>query len=436
MSAEDVQSSFYYVHVDQPDDEQYVQSIRDSAVAWQGPEGGRKAETVAPTEAPIQRKPLPSTALRDSDRPPHLQQQSSRLSSTVQQQKAPLPLSPRRDFLNRSNIDASTASKYAAPVTAVHRRPHSAGTTSFGPGDRLIGLTGSRFQGSENIKPGPRTAPAIPPPLPRRRNMPSEGGLRQDSLGAELETGDGRIGADNFPPRTLSGNSELLGGGPPARTGQVPVRMGSSITLIRRDPTSGAQWNVARIQDAMVDAHPEVISRPGGAYPAGRQAAPVYIDILNPGYSKFLSDNEEDQLSHTRDDRRSLDSISQRFGESVRSHLGKATPHSFRRQLWIEGLNAPHGGHGHRKSSSVGASYDAGPFGGSEQHRGIVSDGPGAARASDSSEASSLQPNPFMTEKQRAVGKGFIFASPWDGRCEFSTNVTGKSLKVTIGPYR
>jgi hypothetical protein len=62
---------------------------------------------------------------------------------------------------------------------------------------------------------------------------------------------------------------------PPRRSYDRSRPVGTSLTLIRRDPASGAQWNVARIEDpAILEVASSTISQQGAKKKIG---APMYI---------------------------------------------------------------------------------------------------------------------------------------------------------------
>ncbi|KAF9696322.1 hypothetical protein EKO04_005574 [Ascochyta lentis] len=204
---------------------------------------------------------------------------------------------------------------------------------------------------------------------------------------------------------------------------------GISLTLIRRDPASGAQWNVARIDDPTITE----ISSASLAESAARRrpGAPLYIAISNPGYSKFLhSDYEQRPSLPTRTSDLSIHSYQTSRAlprSSIDQHPESPTKSDnvFRRRLWMEGLQYG-GGFGHRKN-------------GSHDH----SSSRPTSRGDYDGRSSTDQPLPspsFLTREDQAYGtlqvserqsnfRGYVFISPWNGRCEFVTGASGGSLK-------
>jgi hypothetical protein len=195
VSAEDITSSLYFLHVEQPEDAQLV--------AFQEPnhQDDPPATSHLPPAPVVQRKAVPGASIPQEaggypTRKP--------LSGT---------LAPVENYANRQNVIAGSYAQQSGRLTPEYtsRRSHDQ----------------SQYQ-------QPNKQPVPPPHRSPERHQP----------------------------------------------------VGTSLTLIRRDPSSGAQWNVARINDpSMV----EVCSSNAAESGAKRQmGAPMWIDVTNPGYSKFL----------------------------------------------------------------------------------------------------------------------------------------------------
>jgi hypothetical protein len=190
--------------------------------------------------------------------------------------------------------------------------------------------------------------------------------------------------------------------------------------LIRRDPASGAQWNVARIEDPPVlDISSPTSHDPN---PKKKIGAPMYIEVFNPGYSKFLhSDTASKPPLISRDSGTSL---------QTGSHPS-ANENVFRRRIWMEGSQHA-GGFGHKKLNS--RDYNTGR-----------PDSRGSLYAQTSPASADMRPlptPPFVTREDQTYAsiqvsdrhtsfRGYVFTSPWNGRCEFVTGIGGGSLKVT-----
>jgi hypothetical protein len=345
VSAEDITSSLYFLHVEQPQDAQLV--------AFQEPyyqEQRQVASNLPPTPV-VQRKAVPGTSIA---------QEASGYPT-----RKPLSgtLAPIENYANRQNINAGSHAQKSGMLAPEYTSRHSYDQPPY-------------QQQNELSLPYPHRSPE------RRK----------------------------------------------------PV--GTSLTLIRRDPSSGAQWNVARIDDpSMVEVCSSNASESGAKRQIG---APMWIDVTNPGYSKFLhTDDTGKPAIPTPSSNRS--SRSYQTGTVSEYQTSVPYPESsitgnlniFRRRLWMEGTQYTSGGFGHRKNGS----YDFNT--GRPGSRGSYD-----ARADRSSLDTRPAPSPsFLTRDDQTYStiqvsdrqtsfRGYVFTSPWNGRCEFVTGAGGGSLKV------
>ncbi|KAL2853838.1 hypothetical protein BJY01DRAFT_206513 [Aspergillus pseudoustus] len=187
----------------------------------------------------------------------------------------------------------------------------------------------------------------------------------------------------------------------PRSPGQSPNRVprentpsyqpGFRITLIRRDPTHGSQWNVATMSTPRLE---------GGG---------IDIDISTPGYNRFAAQNEPF----------SLESLGLNLPAEARNLISKqpntsspsAPPHDppapsdayrprrFHRKLLV---SRPEESRGSLDLSGGRPSLDGGP---------------GSPITLHSSSFSKLKSGYYT------------FTSPWNGTCTFATSVNGRSLK-------
>ncbi|EMD97165.1 hypothetical protein COCC4DRAFT_72868 [Bipolaris maydis ATCC 48331] len=337
VTAEDIQSSLYYVHVNQPEDAYLVDppELRGPDAVGQNPSSvplvPRKAVPGTSNAVPPMRKPVPGT------------------------------LAPIDNYSNSHNISAGNFSQRPGVLASDYSSPRR----SFD----------STQHQQENEKP---------PPLPRRRS--------------------------ENPPRE-----------PP------------SLTLIRRDPASGAQWNVARIEDPpIVEISSSALRDPTNKK---RSGAPMYIQVFNPGYSKFLHSDSSDKSQPplvSRDSGFSTQSWQKGHSGTVESQASGqvASDNVFRRRIWLEG--SQHLGHafGHRKNSSYDANYarpsSKGSYTGQAERPSMDLRSPFSPsfQAHDDQAHGNIQ----VSERQTSF-RGYVFTSPWNGRCEFVTGVGGGSLK-------
>ncbi|RMZ66010.1 oxidoreductase [Pyrenophora seminiperda CCB06] len=334
VTAEDITSSLYYVHVEQPEDANLV----DPPGYLHGDFLDQDQSTSNPTSAPlVQRKAVAGVP---------------GISVTPLRKPVPSALAPISNYSNSQNIRAN---QYA--------------------------------QASRTILE-----------LPPRRSYDSTQ-YRQESRRPEAA---------------------------PRRRSMNPPRDCPALTLIRRDPASGAQWNVARIEDPPVlDISSTTVDDPRIKKKIG---APMYIDIFNPGYSKFLYSNTGDRpplpMRNTGLSVRSHDAGQPQMPASQMNNQ-LSNENTFRRRIWMEGSQHGGGNFGHRKNNSN--DYKSGRPSSKGSYSGQAETYPS-------------QTPSFLTHEDQTYGsiqvsdrqtsfRGYVFSSPWDGRCEFVTGVGGGSLK-------
>jgi hypothetical protein len=330
VTAEDIQSSFFFIHVNQPEDVRLVEPSLASGPDLQSPSNpiSRKAvPTMSPSPgAPLapRRKPVPGT------------------------------LAPVDNFENKQNINASNYSQNLSP----NYRPDYSQRASFESGQYI----------EEEDRP------PLPPRMPTETSTPT----------------------------------------------------GTTLTLIRRDPASDFQWNVACIEDPPVlDISSSTISDPTVK---NKYGAPFYIQVTNPGYSKFLNNPEKQELLRQSTE---LSMMSQMPAHNSNSHplMPPSIPASpldtrggadqgdgtFRRRLWMEGSK-----HRSRSSHDFSIGRESPRSSGEAYNRDFRAAGP---------------PSPLLHDDRQPGFRGYVFKSPWNGRCEFVTGAAGDTLKVSLCIY-
>jgi len=461
VTAEDIQSSLYYFHVDRPEDELLITTPSDQDEAEEHHMPGLGLVT----PPPVHRKALPSLPplIKDtggaSNRhsfprmspttpvslaSPHPSVASySPITQTppldlpklpIRKPVAPPLLAVREDVANHHNISAA----------AVARRPVGARPMSQLRGQSDIGP----IRGRENIDPNHDKRAHVPSDVSMRSPLASEGYASSQSDSEVYGTGS-TTGSSGLSHRMSSHDSgdhveaherhpssslrRRALSSPKRRAQENPLDSEASITIVRRDPTSGAQWNVGAIKDSPVL---EVSSeaQKGTARMSRRTGAPMYLEINNPGYSKFLS---------TAEPRPSFDSMNSRSSMNMENafentlsgdltHEAEIKDGHFKRRLWYEGSRLSGRSFGHRMTSSAES-----PSGVEASRRSLdLLSLTGHDRGIDDSEPLSLVPAGQRiaaipgTEKRSSAVKSYTFMSPWNGRCEFSTGLSGKSLLV------
>ncbi|KAI0972818.1 hypothetical protein F4678DRAFT_427059 [Xylaria arbuscula] len=192
-----------------------------------------------------------------------------------------------------------------------------------------------------------------------------------------------------------------------------------SLTLIRRDPSSGQQWNVGKIASFQLD-NPDLLDdeKRHQVHPS------MQIHLETSGYAKFRG-MPEVNLRGSLDVRPSSSSSATRqfhnlpvtmpasgaFERQVRMTYSPSFTASLRQRFRShsstdEGPSSPPAkSFGHRRGDSQ---TSMGSFGGDF----------------DGGDAPIItQPAPGLKPR------GYIFYSPWDGRCEFVTGKAGRTLR-------
>ncbi|TKA73115.1 hypothetical protein B0A49_03411 [Cryomyces minteri] len=118
----------------------------------------------------------------------------------------------------------------------------------------------------------------------RLNDMGTHGNNRRNTDGLHALRPSSTSSLQNQQPG--SAESFKAGDTPNDNNSEALIRLlETSLTLIRRDPTSGAQWNVAKIRDPPVL---DVSSESTKSQRLKRAGAPLFIDVYNPGYTKFI----------------------------------------------------------------------------------------------------------------------------------------------------
>ena len=409
VSAQDVESSLYYVHIDRPEDELLLQ--REKVTARNVEEDRLLNANEAPDLPP---RPPPAIDDNSLERTLPRRPVPGNSHGTMEQACSTLPErfppAPRASTLSESDPTIKDKTLGRKPVGSYTvALPYPNGMNSRLDVDPSLlqpkPLTGCSLPPMPARNAGvfrvpavnarhalqlPSTMQELPPALPpRHRQWKSKITLPQTGRQAPLYRGDQLhipSGANpglaraleaaprpSPPPRSRSYFSQYAGGD-----------FRSSITLIRRDPTSGAQWNVAKISDPPVtEVSSEMAQSRTPKERYKEMGAPMFVKIMTPGYTKF-NDVPASSNSSQRD-----------------------TSTTFECRMYLEGSRNANHRYPHRKSSSHGS----------------------VPQDTYHSDSTSLHPD--MTERppdSRPTDKGYAFFSPWGGKCQFSTGGAGRSV--------
>lgn len=389
--------------------------------------------------------------------PPHREQQQERREQEQQQQEKkqgqstaadpeppPPPLPPRpgslleskgvgfEDSKNTTIIDTTPPTLPPRPLPPLPQQENSSSLNTAGVGETprprkrwsaQPELLSSRGLGDwrDQYQDAPRSgrfsfdlsSSARQPQLQRPSSSSSH-------LNAPLNNLNGRQASPSGPPL------------PPRRARQSPTRdghdgarddtdSGFTVTLIRRDPTSGSQWNVGTISSASADVDRS-----------------IDIEILTPGYNKFTGRNEPLDLASLginlplalkgQDGGSSSSrpaSFSSAAGHVQNGNNGNNNnknknknnvdhgPKTFRRKVQVSAPPAKH--HHHRDDSRASTDLQFADGNSSSPIKSTFGFG--------TSSSSSFSSSPKMKSGY------YTFTSPWNGTCTFVTSINGRSLK-------
>ncbi|KAF8866114.1 hypothetical protein BDZ45DRAFT_735401 [Acephala macrosclerotiorum] len=344
VTAEDVAASLYYLHLNTEDDLRLLEDIEGPTTITEEPE--------FVSQKPLPRKPLP---------------ESSRSSSETNHQMNPtvspymLASIPKRKPVTAEASPTDNRQAELKPDLTSSRRP-----------------LGPRPFASENAVP--RNA------LPGVENFRSNTAtMRQDpvrSLRADSET------RQNF------NFVDSMADGRPFNS--------FSITLIRRDPSSGAQWNVGTIYGQPISD--------GGQNRRGKGSKRPYFDIsihlTTPGYNQFRNTSPSDHSGEGIVEAASPINVSRTADISP---VQQRSDSGFTRQVRMEGSSF-----WSRSSTHKRALSDMSARGSSDSTFDFLN-----APSNDST----------LIGSSDSHSKGYIFQSPWGGTCKFSTGSGGRSLR-------
>jgi hypothetical protein len=373
VTAEDVLNSLYYFHVDTPSDVFLMGDMEASKT----PEPLQEQST-----APIARKPLrEGSATEVSTELPPLPERGRKTETTLSRapsgalrfQTVTQPLLPRRplpEVLNQK------------PPLPQHPSPDSNNVPTrrpLGPRPYLSQPEMHRklLPGIENTPTRSGAQQRAPVPGPFIANTYTEAYSSSETL-TEIKT---------------SGGSSI---------DKATTKEAFSITLIRRDPTSGAQWNVGKICDHSILKDRAFLTATSSN--PHRPCSSISVHLTTLGYGQFraplASRNMGDGNPNVNKSKRAQD-----------------TQYSFDRQVrmvWSKSWERKYKQHRRASSDQTGAWKDARMRSSHELTSGQF--------GSEDADGGNIN-----LARHTVHGSGFL--SPWNGCCEFSTSASGRSLK-------
>ncbi|KAF7714970.1 Uncharacterized protein PECH_005390 [Penicillium ucsense] len=416
VSAEAINASLYYLHVATPEDDALLEEVelerekqqsqnseasRDAAQRDLARLNNFRRKPVGTEHAPLSQENEPSVVTTKPSLPA---QENGRLPSVT---RRPLPGS-------HPSVERVPSLAPPAPSTATTTTT----TNTTGPGTAKKSEQRDGYEDAVNTGISRRAVPSLPTveipfhqdlptsdDQPRKtnrwsafannlQNVPSRSKevwrekLEAASAGRySLDAGRPQLlprWSHNNSPRSPNRSPEHSPNRQPRQARAHRRDVGFRLTLIRRDPASGSQWNVATISTPWIDHNT------------------VDIEISTPGYNRFAGSQEA----------LSLADLAAKLPPGMFQSPGSSLPAALK--------NAPSGGHqvpGKPQSSAPGKFRRqlcvSRQF---EQHtgnwRGTADTGNG--------------PN---LEGSKLKSGYYAFNSPWNGICTFSSSVNGRSLK-------
>ena len=410
VTAQDIQSSLYYLHVASPDDYELLQNDEQK----EKPTGNHHyTQPVASDKISVARKPVPRNPNLDSSNrsalpelaDPHPQGRLDGSIGNVQTSIDPdegltnghrsLDLGPRlppRKLLGPRSMNS--------PLHSVHNP-----TLQNVPGRQNIDMR----RWSEQ----PATKPPLLPPRPSQLyNRDLYGSFRKDESTKVAERPTKKqIAAKNGTRPTEhcwewenswraeraseagAEMAEIASGWLNSRKSFEDVSdfaQGAPLSLIRR--YNEEQWNVAAINYTSQE-------QPSGA--ATKLRGEISVEMLTPGYTKFVDSNRQQSSP-----REPAQKVSGDEGGKPR----------FRRNLQVYSNGKNH-------STAPSTASNRPRVADAQDMLGLESQRQSSDSFGGSSTGSSRQ-------KQTASSSSkYFMGSPWDGVCEFSTSIAGRSLK-------
>ncbi|KAH6609124.1 oxidoreductase [Trichoderma cornu-damae] len=384
----DVASSLYYVHLELPMlDMTGPQPLREEAQ-------GRSSDdsSVART---IARKPVPGSI---SSLAPEISIQGDRQPQqpqSVQGNQAPRPpsdLGVPFNFLDSSHVPPLPPRRFEAEASAAPGGPSDA-SSAWNPREHAS---------------APRRKPAgagQPSDMPQSRISMDEAARSRDQTRDQTRGRADTAGHARYS-RSLS----------PTKTGEYSTPP-FTLSLIRRDPGTGDQWNVGKISSYETNT-------PAGGAGAGQstmylsasserrspQHPPIDIQIETAGYAKFRGGP-----SSAIPPRRSMDGA--RPSMDTMGPGPRADGSTFSRQVsmsYSRSFGSALRSKFHQMEQA--ARKKAHSRNGSEASVNSFSSGEHAAGSPTSPRPNKMKP------------RGYTYTSPWGGRCEFRTGNGGRSL--------
>ncbi|KXX75475.1 hypothetical protein MMYC01_208468 [Madurella mycetomatis] len=443
VTGSDIANSLYYIHLDSPED-----TLLAAAQRLQLESATPRRSSSESTRSVIPRKPLPA-----SSKLPTLESTEPGLDESF------VPPPPQRPSFE-PNSPRDTAYAASPPATLPE------GTMEVYRENPMFRKRGSGV---------PSEVPMLPPQSPPKSPPPSAAPIRRKELGSRSPGTLINQDADNptqlhpmAPPErpvtpTELGQQTTYGPGhavqvasptshlkpdrapSPFKGSRGPSSTSFSLTVIRRDPTSGSQYNVGKVSSFQTNVPPPDRADPN-LDPENMgipRAQKIDIHIETSGYAKYRDMPSRASVDTYRP--ASKHSFSQQVARGAAVGADRAAAprpawgpthrqtEGFSRQVvmsygpkWKTNFKKAF----HRRDRPVSPDDGRG-----QSPVELGQPRPTHARQGSASTIGSVDsdgglPTALITQPGPGLKpKGYVFLSPWDGRCEFRTSTNGRSLK-------
>ena len=409
VTAQDVDSCLYYVHLDSSEDQKLLEHLT-AGDDYPAEESIEEVGASSGGTEVVKRKPLPhapGTALRNCpQRPPKLHPHYQ------------LPLHGFSQ-LGQKPVNTAAGSEVAEGVSPNNIRPlhgprpmfqhfQTVDGTSQEFYPRLCDANPSRWSGQPNLAP-----PELSPRAGQQGANFRHSFARSSGYTAEEAFDDSSQKSLGFRKDGIRGP---VGKDPAQDSGRH-----ISLTLIRRH--AGLQSNVGKIWHTFDDKRNGSPTSVSAAMPPLKSSNGTMIEISTPGYRKFVSPFGSSSVSRPGPERVLL--RDQRSSDTGFPADGAEPEVVFRRQLHtVPTEKRPQSQH-KLNSSNSSLEYP-------RSRSSLDIRGPGQQTTGNTEV---IRPShPPTSESVQSSNKGHTFESPWHGVCEFHTGITGRSLKCKHTP--
>ncbi|KAF9874345.1 hypothetical protein CkaCkLH20_08328 [Colletotrichum karsti] len=223
-----------------------------------------------------------------------------------------------------------------------------------------------------------------------------------------------------------------------------------TLSLIRRDPSTGNQWNIGRVSSHQLEDSGEEYeyfsfdSAGLSAHDRRRANAPqppISIRLESSGYAKFRHMPLRQSLDMPRTSTSSIpfanseDAMNWHQQQQQQQTLQHPVEGGFNRQVvmaytksWTTNIREKF--NSRSRSGSIDDPQPPGPAYGTSPARSKRHSRQLSAHSTGSASSNGSDSGPIITQPGHGLRpRGYVFVSPWDGRCEFRTGNAGRSVK-------